>query len=248
MSEQNPPGQPTPSPSEPSAEGVGPTASDEAAAPPPPPGDGTAVVEGDNPPPPPPASGKSKSPWIIGTAVVLVILLVAAGVFGALVVFKKDSHKISTPSSAAGMKRDSKQEAALKQQLAAAETEFKNQFKNVTYVKSAVYNQTDKGKGPQGSLVFLGAKVQKLDSNPTKFVDALRKQATSNGFKVASVSAGDNGGKAVCAAQSTGQKIAICAWATKDSGGELIPIVPGWSADKLASLMRDLRKDVEKTE
>lgn len=190
----------------------------------------------------------SRSPWIIGTAVVLVVLLVAGGAVAALTVFKKDSHKIATPSSAGGMKRDAKQEATLKQQLDTAETEFKTQFKDVTYVKSAVYRQTDKAKGPEGSLVFLGAKVKKSDSNPSRFVDNLRKQATANGFKVASVSAGDNGGKAVCAAQSGGQKIAVCGWATKDSGGELFPTVPGWDADKLAAVMRDLRKDVETSE
>src|SRR5438128_1955149 len=113
MSEQNSPGQPTPS------EGVGPTSNEEAA-----------------PPPPPPAASesRSRSPWIIGTAVVLVILLVAGGSILALTVFKKDDHKISVPTTAAGMKRDSKQETTLKQQLDAAETEFKNQFKNVTYV------------------------------------------------------------------------------------------------------------------
>ena len=226
MSEQNSPGQPTP------PEGVGPTASDEAAP----------------PPPAPPSSGKSTSLWIIAVAVVLVILLVGGGVFAAFTVFKKDNHKISTPSTAGGMKRDTKQEAALKQQLDAAETEFKTQFKDVTYVKSAVYNQTDKAKGPEGGVVFLGAKTKVSEKNASTFVDNLRKQATSNGFKVASVSAGDNGGKAVCATQSGGQKIAICGWATKDSGGELFPTVPGWDADKLAALMRDLRKDVEKSE
>jgi hypothetical protein len=243
MSEQNSPGQPTPS------EGVGPTSSEEAAPPPPPPGDETAVVAGDDPPTPPPTSEKrSRSPWIIGTAVVLVILLVAGGSILALTVFKKDSHKISVPSTAAGMKRDATQEAALKQQLDTAETEFKKQFKDVTYVKSAVYNQTDKDKGPQGSVVFLGAKVKKSDKNASSFVDNLRKQATTNGFKVTTVSAGDNGGKAVCAEQSGGQKIAVCGWATKDSGGELFPTVPGWDAAKLAALMRNLRKDVEKSE
>jgi hypothetical protein len=230
MSEQNPPGQPTPdepTPVEPT-EGVGPTASDEAA--------------------PPPTRDKSRSPWIIGTAVLLVILLVAGGAVLALTVFKKDNHSISVPSSAGGMKRDTKQETALKQQLDTAEAQFKTQFKDVTYVKSAVYTQTDKAKGPEGGVVFLGAKVKPSEKNASTFVDNLRKQATSNGFKVASVSAGDNGGKAVCAAQSGGQKIAICGWATKDSGGELFPTVPGWTADKLAAIMRDLRKDVEKSE
>lgn len=227
MSEQNPPeGQPTPPP----AEGVGPT-TDEATA----------------TPPPPPATS-SRKPWIVGTAVVVILLLVAGGIVAALTVFKNDSHSITVSSTAGGMKRDSAKEAQLKQQLDAAEQQFRTQFKNVTYVKSGIYNQDDSKRGPEGAIVFLGAKVKKSDKNPATFVETLRKQAGSNGFKVATVSAGDGEAKAVCAAQSAGQKIAVCAWATKDSGGELIPMVPGWDASKLATVMRDLRKDVEKSE
>ena len=245
MSEQNPPGQPTPE--EEHVEGVGPTASDEAAPPPPPEGDETAVA-GDVPPPPPPAKS-SRSPWIIGVAAVLVVALVAAGAFfGYQALNGEDKHSIAIPSTAGGMKRDTKSETALKQQLDAAETQFKTQFKDVSYVKSGVYTQANKDKGPEGALVFLGAKVKLRDKNASTFVDTLKKQATSNGFKVAAVSPGDNGGKAVCASQSAGQKIAICAWATKDSGGELIPTVPGWDSAKLAAIMRSLRADVEKTD
>ncbi len=160
----------------------------------------------------------------------------------------EDKHSIAIPSTAGGMKRDTKSETALKQQLDAAETQFKTQFKDVAYVKSGVYTQANKDKGPEGALVFLGAKVKLSDKNASTFVDTLKKQATSNGFKVAAVSPGDNGGKAVCAAQDAGQKIAICAWATKDSGGELIPTVPGWDAAKLAAVMRSLRADVETTD
>jgi len=177
-----------------------------------------------------------------------VLALVAGGVIAALTIFKKDNHSIAISKTAGGMKRDTAKEAQLKQQLDAAEQQFKTQFKNVTYVKSGVYNQADSKVGPEGALVFLGAKVKPSEKNASTFVNTLRKQAGTNGFKVTSVSAGEGDAKAVCAAQSSGQKIAICAWATKDSGGELIPIVPGWDATKLAALMRDVRKDVEKSE
>ena len=233
MSEQNPPGQPTPE--EEHVEGVGPTASDEAAAPPPPP-EGAETAK------------RSRAPWIIGVAAVLVVALVAAGAFfGYQALNGEDKHSIAIPSTAGGMKRDTTSEAALKQQLDAAETQFKTQFKDVSYVKSGVYKQANKDKGPEGALVFLGAKVKLSDKNANTFVTTLKKQATSNGFKVAAVSPGNNGGKAVCASQSAGQKIAICAWATKDSGGELIPTVPGWDSAKLAAVMRSLRADVETT-
>jgi len=180
--------------------------------------------------------------------VVLVLALVAGGVIAALTVFKKDEHSIAISKTAGGMKRDTTKEGLLKQQLDAAEQQFKTQFKNVSYVKSGVYNQADSKRGPEGALVFLGAKVKSSDKNASTFVDTLRKQAGTNGFKVTSVSAGGDDAKAVCAAQDSGQKIAICAWATKDSGGELIPTVPGWDSAKLAAIMRDLRKDVEKTQ
>jgi hypothetical protein len=243
MSEQNPPGQPTPPGNEP--EGVGPTTSEGAA--PPPPADGT-VGDGTTPPPPPPPAKSSKAPWIIGVAVVVVLVLVAGAVFFALTVFKKDEHSIAIPATAGGMKRDNAKEAELKQQLDAAEQQFQTQAKSVSYVKSGIYNQDDSKRGPQGALVFLGAKLKTKNNSPTKFVESFGKQAGTNGFKVDNISPGDGGGKAVCASQSSGQKIAICAWATKDSMGELIPTVPGWDSAKLASVMRDLRKDVEKTE
>jgi hypothetical protein len=259
MSEQNPPpGQPTPPPGEPGAPsesvettapitpsaGVGPTASEGDALPPPPPGETTGF--GDAPPPPPPAR-KSRAPWIIGVAALLVVVLVAGGAFAIVKLTGEDTHSIATPSSAGGMKRDTAKEAELKQQLDAAEKQFQTQAKNVSYVKSGVYNQANKDKGPEGALVFLGAKLKGVQS-PTKFVESFGKQAGTNGFKIDKISAGDGGGKAVCASQATGQKIAICAWATKDSMGELIPTVPGWDSAKLASIMRSLRADVEKSE
>jgi len=195
----------------------------------------------------PPPAKKSKAPWIIGVAVLLVLVLVGGAVAVILAVSGDDKHSIAITSTAGGMKRDTAKEAELKQQLDAAEKQFQTQAKNVTYVKSGIYNQANKDKGPEGALVFLGAKLKGVQS-PTKFVDSFGKQAGTNGFKIDKIAAGKGGGKAVCASQATGQKIAICAWATKDSMGELIPTVPGWDSAKLAAIMRDLRADVEKTE
>jgi hypothetical protein len=243
MSEQNPPeGQPTPPP----AEGVGPTPS-EGAAPPPPPVEGDATATAADHPAPPPAKS-SKAPWVIGIAVVVVLALVVGGIFAGLAIFKKDEHSIKVPATAGGMKRDSGKEAQLEEQLNAAEQQFKTQAKSVSYVKSAIYNQDDTKRGPEGALVFLGAKLKTTNNSPTKFVESFGKQAGTNGFKVDKIAAGSGGGKAVCASQSSGQKIAICAWATKDSMGELIPTVPGWDSAKLATVMRDLRRDVEKSQ
>ena len=242
MSDQTPPpGQPTPPP----AEGVGPTAGQGATPPPPPPSD-TAV--GQAPPPPPPPAKKSKTGLIIGLVAGLVVLAIIAVVAVVLVVNKgEDTHSITIPTTAGGMKRDTDKETELQQQLDAAEEQFKTQAKNVSYVKSGVYDQDDSERGPEGALVFLGAKLKKVQS-PTAFVDSFGKQASTNGFKIDKISAGEGGGKAVCAYQSTGQKVAICAWATKDSMGELVPTVPGYDAKQLAKILLDMRPDVEKTE
>jgi hypothetical protein len=243
MTEQNPPGQPTP-PNEPTGatEGDGPTANEGAAPPPPPPTPGTAVD--DNPTPPPASS--SRKPWVVGVAVLLVILLVAGGAVAAFTVFKKDNHAIAIPSTAAGMERDKDKETELKAQLDAAEKQF-NEGKNVDYVRSAVFQQDDTDRGPKSSILFLGA-VLKAEQSPTKWIDEkFIKPAESNGLKIAKVSAGDAGGQAVCAYLDTGQKGAICSWATKDSIGQVVPITPGYTREQVAKLMLDVREDVEST-
>jgi hypothetical protein len=202
---------------------------------------------GEAPPPPLPPK-KSRTGLIVGLIAGLVVLAIVAVVAVVLVVGGgEDKHSITIPSTAGGMKRDKAKETELKQQLDAAEKQFQTQAKNVSYVKSGVYNQDDSKRGPEGALVFLGAKLTKVQS-PTAFVDSFGKQATTNGFKIDKISAGEGGGKAVCAYQATGQKVAICAWATKDSMGELVPTVPGYDSKQLAKILLDMRSDVEKTE
>ena len=246
MSDQtSPPGQPTPPPAEGADTGAG-VGAGAAAAPPPPPPDDTAV--GETPPPPPPPAKKSRAGLIIGIAVVMVLVLIGGAVAVILSVMGEDKHAISIPSTAGGMKRDKDKETELKQQLEAAEAQFKTQAKGITYVKYGVYDQDDSKRGPEGSLVFLGAKFKRDAKGPTEFVESFGKQATTNGFKIDKISAGDGGGKAVCAYQSSGQKVAICAWATSDSMGELVPTVPGYDSKQLSKIMIDMRGDVEKTE
>ena len=249
MSEQTPPpGQPTPPPHPASAEGagpgpVGPHEGGATTPPPPPPG---AEQGGAYPPPPPPK--KSKKGLLIGLVAGLVVLGLIAAVLVVFVVTRgPDKHAIAIPATAGSLKRDTAKEKELKSQLDAAEQTFKAQAKNVTYVKSGVYQQDKTSRGPVGSLVFLGAKLSKTQS-PTAFVSAFSKQAGTNGFKISKISAGDGGGKAVCAEQSAGQKVAICAWATNDSMGELVPTVPGYDSKALSKILVSMRSDIETTE
>ena len=230
-------------PATPPADGVAPAAGGGSN---PPPSTGATAV--DAPPPPPAPAKKSRTGLIVGIIAALVVLALVAVLLIVFVFAKGDeTHSITIPATAGGMKQDKDKQKELQQQLTAAEGQFKTQAKNVSYVKSGVYDQDDSSRGPKGALVFLGAKLKK-EQKPSAFVKSFSKQATTNGFKIDKIPAGDGGGSAVCAYQSSGQKVAICAWATKDSMGELIPTVPGWEADKLASIMRDLREDVETTD
>lgn len=206
MTEQNPPGQPTP-PEEPSS---------------------------------------TRKPWVIGVAVVLVLALVGGAVVAALTVFGKTEHTIAITNTAGGMKRDSDTETTMQEQLDAAEKTF-NKGKNIAYVKSAVYQQADSKKGPEGSVLFLGAKLKKAQKPSTWINDKFIEPASSNGLKIKRISAGDAGGTAACAYTETGQKNAICAWATEDSIGEVVPVVSGYTYQQVADLMKGVRKDVETT-
>jgi hypothetical protein len=229
-------------PSTPPADGVTPTAGGGSNPPPP---TGTTAV--DAPPPPPAPAKKSRTGLIVGIIAALVVLALVAVLLIVFVFAKGDEkHSITIPATAGGMKQDKDKQKELQQQLTAAEGQFKTQAKNVSYVKSGVYDQDDTGRGPKGALVFLGAKLKK-EQKPATFVKSFSKQATTNGFKIDKISAGDGGGSAVCAYQSSGQKVAICAWATKDSMGELVPTVPGYDSKQLSKIMLDLRPDVEKT-
>ena len=133
----------------------------------------TPAAEGEEPPPPvdptyaaaapPPAkSGRGKLIAIIAAVVVVVLV---AGTLGFFFLLKSDAHKITTPSSAGRMDRDGTKEKALGTQLTQAEEQFQTQGEgkgsDISYVKSAVYNQADDKRGPKGALVFLGAKLRR---------------------------------------------------------------------------------------
>ena len=246
MSDQtSPPGARTPPPADGADTGAG-EGFDGAAPPPPPPPPGDTAV-GETPPPPPPER-KSRVGLVIAVAVVLVLALIGGAVAVILNITGEDEHSITIPATAGGMKRDKEKETELKQELEVAEAQIKTQAKGVSYVKYGIYDQNDSERGPEGSLVFLGAKYDRNPKGPTEFVDSFVKQVTTNGFKIDKISAGDGGGKAVCAYRSSGQKIAICAWATTDSMGELVPTVTGYDSKQLAKILIDIRSDVEQTE
>jgi hypothetical protein len=200
--------------------------------------------------PPPGKSNRGRLLAII--AAVVVIVLVAGGLVGFLLL-RSDAHKLVTPSTAGSMKRDTAKEKTLATQLQQAEAQFKTQgqgkcAKKTNYVKSAVYTQSNKKRGPEGSLVFLGAKLTKEQVPTTWRTNCFTKQAKANGMTVTNVDPGDGGGKAVCASITSPQKIVVCAWGTPDTIGELVPTVAGYNAKSLSKIMRSVRSDVEQGE
>ncbi len=168
------------------------------------------------------------------------------GVYALVQVFGEDEHSLTVTSTAGGMKRDKSWEEQNKQGLDAAEKQIGEQFKNVAYLKSGAYEQDDADRGPEGRLIFFGAKFDEPQKKGT-FSKSFEKLVGSNGSKISKVSTGDDGGEAVCASQeSTGQ--ALCAWSSNDTVGYLAPTVAGYDAKKLAKIMREVRDDVEDDE
>lgn len=217
---------------------------------PPPPPPSTVDPDSSTPPPPPyDLPKKSRTGLVIALVAGLLVLVVVAVVVVVLVADKGEAtHSIRTPATAGGMKRDPAKESELRKGLDTVLVQFKGQSPGLKAVKSAVYNQDDAKRGPKGALVFFGGSRTKPSAkNISTFLGNIRKLGSTNGLKITSVPVGDAGGKAVCAAQTTGQKIAVCAWATRDTVGELVPTVAGYDATQLAKIMADLRSDVEKT-
>jgi hypothetical protein len=242
MSDQNPPS--SPSPEEPVADSTAPP------PPPPPTADETGATAL------PPEEKKSGRGRLIGIIAAVVVLVLIAGGLVAFFALRSTDHKLTTPATAGSMKRDTAREKTLATQLNQAKEQFKTQGQakgkgkgsSISYVKSAVYNQASSKRGPSGALVFLGAKLTK-DQSPAKWVaDKFTKQAKTNGLKITKIDPGDSDTRAVCASVASPQKVAICAWATHDTIGELVPTVPGYDAKTLAKIMIDLRKDVEQSE
>jgi hypothetical protein len=248
MSDQtSPPGEPTRQPG--TSAGSDADAAATGASPPPPP---APTDVGDAPPPPVPPK-RSRTGLILALVAGLVAVALVAVVAVVLVVRAgEDEHSIIIPATAAGMKRDTDTEAKRKREISAAESQFRaqGQGQDVVYVKSGLYNQDDGKRGPKGPLLFLGAKVRSSDSNPTAFLNDLRRAAKANQLVVTNVPAGDAGGKAVCvtSAEPVLQPIVVCAWATHDTAGEIFPLVFGYRPEQLGKIMIELRDDVEKTE
>jgi hypothetical protein len=190
---------------------------------------------------------KSRTGLIVGLVLAGAAVLLAFAVAAALVIAHQNrtTREILTPQTAGGLTRDLQQESALADRLAQAEQGFRQgAFGTIESLRSAVYDKSRSGAGsPSGPIVFLGASV-KAKGGPDDFVHGFSTSAASRGFNVTQVDAGADA-RGVCAQSRTSVVITICAWATDDSMGELLPTVQGWDTGNLAGLMREMRPDVE---
>jgi hypothetical protein len=192
-----------------------------------------------------------RSPFVKVVAVIVALALVGGAGAVALVAltggFGSTSHELTLTDPAGGMDRDDDVEQELRSQLDAAEQQFADLAESgearLEYTRVGVYDQADEEVGPTGALVFIGAKSSE-QQEPDDYIAGVVDNAEENGFETAAVEAGDDA-SGVCATQDAAQVVTICAWATTDTVGQLVPTVPGWTPEQLAPLMVDVRADVE---
>lgn len=183
------------------------------------------------------------------TVAVLVLVAVVVGVV--LLLSRPEAHTLRFPESAGGMDRsDGVEKEVLGPQIADAEkaTEALLRGAGATAPKgdSAAYLQDDDGRGPKAYVVLFTAESDEQD--PARVITAFREAQEERGLTASEVPAGGAGGEAACAVRDGADGTAICAWATNDTYGELVPLSPGYTQDQSLGLMRALRADVESTD
>lgn len=181
-------------------------------------------------------------------AVVVLALVVGGGITAALALTGPDTHTLTLTKTAGGMARDTEREKAGATTLSAVEKQVVDNVKGkVSYTRLGLYTQDDEKRGPVGPLLFVGVKLATPVEDPATLLTDFRARAKANGFEVTSLDTGDDSAGA-CAAQTEGQKAAICAWATRDTVGQLFPTAVGYSRGQVAKLLTDVRADVERSD
>lgn len=223
--------------------------------------------------PPSPASPESAEPTTrrppvvkIVAALLVLVLVGGAGAVAVVTLTGPTEHTIELTDTAGGMQRDTALEQELGADLQAAEERFVEQLSTagedgervLEYSRVGIYDQTDEEVGPVGGVALIGVKASG-QQDPEAYIAGVEANAEQNGFETERVPAGDEAVGA-CATQPSpegepaeGEEavaggLVICAWATNDTVGQLVPTAPGWTAEQLAPLMVDVRADVETTD
>jgi hypothetical protein len=225
------------------------------------PGPGPGPAPGPGPgffPPPPPPRRKSNAGLIVGlilgigavVTVLIVVIVVVAVAAGA--------HTIGTPpASAGGLSRDYSTEGRISDDLATQRNMLRKVGGNeIEDVYTAVYGTSSV------KYLFVGGNGN-LD--PTDLYDDFRSGVTSSTGSTSGVtvdvyrtSSGGDGEAACATARSTSSltsvRVSVCAWATENTIGMIMPIrdpdsslstPPSFSYTTVASRMRLMRDDLE---
>ncbi|MBO2445520.1 hypothetical protein J4573_00290 [Actinomadura barringtoniae] len=226
---------------------------------PPPPGGGYPPPGGMPGAPPPygqptspygPPKRKSSAGLIIGLVggglvlvVVLVIVVVAVSSSGG-----GKKYDIGTPSTAAGLSRDTATEAGLSTTISSIRSQMETSARGkIDSFSSAFYKDpsgTSSGTTPAG-VMFIGG-TGDLGGQSDDFIKGFKEAASRTGTPATDTDPGSHGGHAACAQISrVGVTISECAWATDSTFGVVVPTSPNSSVSSTADLMRKFRDDVE---
>jgi hypothetical protein len=203
----------------------------------------------------PPPRRSSSAGLIIGLLAGGFVVLILIVVVLVVVISASSSHTITTPSVAGGMSRDTSTEARISSQLNSQRSIIRRASGyKITNVQSAVY-----GSGSDKYLFVGGNGDFDPDDLYTQFRSAVDQETSSNvtTYTIPLADAGGDG-KAVCASvrnrqTSTTYSTAICAWATGDTFGTIMPVpdtgtlstARSYSYSQVASTMRLMRDDIE---
>jgi len=172
---------------------------------------------------------------LIGGGVTMALALVVALV---VVLTQPDSHSVTTPASAAGLRRDPSTEKMINTDTLKRNLREHAQGQ-VNKVVSAVY--TDSGST---QVLFVGGEASSM--NPDSFVSDFTSSA-QNTKDVGNTGGLD--GKSACGELSsgmTGDRAIACVWADNDTFGQFLLLTDGHAVSDLAGIMQRMRPELEK--
>ena len=214
------------------------------------------------PPPPEPTAAADDSPSTapagrrgrrgllvkVVAALVVLALVVGGGIAAALALGGPQTHSLTLPRTAGGMERDTEREKAGASTLEAIEKQVVgNVDQEVAYSRLGLYTQTDAKRGPEGLVLFVGLAFAEPVEDPATLLAPFRERSEDNGLKVTSLETGDDAVGA-CAEQPSTDDTVICAWATRDTFGQIFPTKTGYDRAQVAKLLLAVRADVERTD
>ena len=187
----------------------------------------------------PAPAGKRRVGLMIGLVGGGVTATLAAIVILVVIVTQPASHAVGTPTSAAGLNRDTVSERminidSLKRNLA------EHASGKVRKVVSAVY-ANGVGAGASTRVLFIGGEASSVD--PDSFIADF----TASAQNIQKVGTGSFDGDAACGELTAGigTRAIACVWADNDTFGQFLYLSDGQAVSDLAALMQRMRPSLE---